>query len=142
MGFCGNIIVIVIYGFGKKFKDRKYRCYVLCLAIINLATCLTLIPAEIIQHRIYFVFVKTELCKVKCFFNIFGASSASVCLLIVAMDRYILVCHPVVCDKMGELRLSGNNTVTEYETSGESYSQKSGWIKHSNELIFQVMIFK
>ena len=32
LGFCGNIIVIVIYGFGRKFKDRKYRCYVLCLA--------------------------------------------------------------------------------------------------------------
>ena len=91
VGFCGNIIVIVIYGFGKKFKDQKYRCYVLCLAIIDLTTCLTLIPAEIIQHRIYFNFVKTELCKVKCFFNIFGASAASVCLLIVAMDRYLSV---------------------------------------------------
>ena len=100
MGFCGNIIVIVVYGFGKRFKDRKYRCYVLCLAIIDLTTCLTLIPAEIIQHRVYFNFVKTELCKVKCFFNIFGASAASVCLLIVAVDRYILVCHPFVCDKI------------------------------------------
>ena len=26
--------------------------------------------------------------------------------------------------------------------SGEPYSQKSRWIKHSNEQIFQVMIFK
>ena len=33
----------------------------------------------------------------------------------------------------GQLRLSENHTVTEYEKSGESYSQKSGWIKHSNE---------
>ena len=43
---------------------------------------------------------------------------------------------------VGELRLSGNHTVTEYEMSGEPYSQKSGWIKHSNERIFQVMTFK
>ena len=42
----------------------------------------------------------------------------------------------------GELRLSGNHTVTEYEMSGEAYSQKSGWIIHSNERIFQVMTFK
>ena len=42
----------------------------------------------------------------------------------------------------GELRLSGNHTVTEYEKSGESYNQKSAWINHSNERIFQVMIFK
>ena len=42
----------------------------------------------------------------------------------------------------GELRLSGNNTVTEYEMSGEPYSEKSGWTKHSNERTFQVMAFK
>ena len=43
---------------------------------------------------------------------------------------------------MGELRLSGNHTVTEYEMSGDPYSQKSGWINHSNERIFQVLTFK
>ena len=42
----------------------------------------------------------------------------------------------------GKLRLSRNHTVKEYEMSGEPYSQKSGWIIHSNERIFQVMIFK
>ena len=44
--------------------------------------------------------------------------------------------------EVGELRLSRNPTVTEYEMSGEPYSQKSGLIKHSNEGIIQVMIFK
>ena len=29
--------------------------------------------------------------------------------------------------------------MTEYETSGDQYSQKSGWINHSNERIFQVI---
>ena len=43
---------------------------------------------------------------------------------------------------MGELRLSGNRTVMEHEMSREPYSQKSGWINHSNERIFQVMTFK
>ena len=48
----------------------------------------------------------------------------------------------VNCEAMtGELRLSGNHTVTEYDMSGEPYSQKSGWISHSNEWIFQVMAF-
>ena len=41
-----------------------------------------------------------------------------------------------------ELRLSGNHTVMEYEMSREPYSQKSGWIIHSNEQIFQVMTLK
>ena len=42
----------------------------------------------------------------------------------------------------GELCLSGNHTVTEFETRVETYSQKSGWINHSNEQIFKVMTFK
>ena len=49
---------------------------------------------------------------------------------------YFLIPHT------GKLRLSGNHTVTEYEMSREPYSQKSGWIKQSNEPIFQVMTFK
>ena len=31
----------------------------------------------------------------------------------------------------GELRLSGNHNVTENEMSGEPYSKKNVWIKHS-----------
>ena len=34
---------------------------------------------------------------------------------------------------MGELLLSGNHTVKEHEMSGKPYSQKRGWINHSNE---------
>ena len=37
---------------------------------------------------------------------------------------------------VGELRLGRNHTVREYGMSGESYSQKSGWIKHSNVSVF------
>ena len=43
---------------------------------------------------------------------------------------------------LGELRLSGNHTVADYKMSGEPYSQKSGWIKHTNERIFPIMTFK
>ena len=39
----------------------------------------------------------------------------------------------------GELRLSRTHTLTEYEMSGEPYSQESGLINHSNVQIFQVM---
>ena len=43
---------------------------------------------------------------------------------------------------LDKLRSSGNHTVTEYEMSREPYSQKSGWINHLNERIFQAMTFK
>ena len=40
------------------------------------------------------------------------------------------VCRSITIKRFipGELRLSGNHTVTEYEMSGEPYSEKSGWI--------------
>ena len=45
----------------------------------------------------------------------------------------------VSCFFGGELRLSGNYTVTEYEMIGKPCSQKSGLKNHTNERIFQVM---
>ena len=50
------------------------------------------------------------------------------------------ISNNVVC-ATGELCLSENHTMTGYEMSGEPHSQKSGWINHSNERIFQVMTF-
>ena len=46
---------------------------------------------------------------------------------------------PIIYTQAGELRLIENHTVTEYEMIGKPYSQKSGWINHSKERIFQVM---
>ena len=48
------------------------------------------------------------------------------------------VCNMSDALKTGELRLSGNHTVTDNEMSGEPYSQNSGWINHSKERTFQV----
>ena len=61
-----------------------------------------------------------------------------------------IYCYKCVSDKkvklkkimyvyMGELRLSGSHTVTEYEMSGKPYGQKSGLKNHTYERIFQVM---
>lgn len=94
-GIVGNIFVFIVYGFGRKFKDKKFRYYVLTLAVIDFITCLTLIPAEIIKNTSYFYFTERILCKVKCFFNVFAASSASYCLVLVAADRFIMTCHPL-----------------------------------------------
>ena len=44
-------------------------------------------------------------------------------------DQVVFIMIAYVVNKC-ELRLSGNHTVTEYEMSGEPYSQKSVWIKH------------
>ncbi|KAL4231912.1 hypothetical protein ACF0H5_009488 [Mactra antiquata] len=100
IGIVGNILVFIVYGCGKQFKDKKFRVYVLTLAFIDLITCLTLIPAEMIKHLSYFNFTERALCKTKCFFNVFAASSASFCLILIAIDRYIMTCHPLFFAKL------------------------------------------
>ncbi|XP_052773811.1 olfactory receptor 151-like [Mya arenaria] len=100
VGLVGNIFVFIVYGCGKKFKDRKFRYFVLSLACIDFLTCLTLIPAEILKHRNYFNFTDRYFCKMKCFMNVFAAAGASYCLTLVAFDRYILTCRPVLCNKV------------------------------------------
>ncbi|XP_052770890.1 alpha-1A adrenergic receptor-like [Mya arenaria] len=100
VGIVGNIFVFIVYGCGKEFKDRKFRYFVLSLACINFLTCLTLIPAEILKHRNYFNFTERYFCKIKCSMNVFAASGASYCMTLVAVDRYILTCRPVLCNKV------------------------------------------
>lgn len=106
VGIIGNILVFIVYGFGKKFKDKKFRYYVLTLAFTDLITCFTLIPAEMMKHMSYFNFTERELCKTKCFFNIFAASSASYCLTLIAADRYIMTCHPIFFAKLQKYSFS------------------------------------
>ena len=64
------------------------------------------------------------------------------CLMLCAHKGFDIVQGHTTSFLGGELHLSGNHSVTEYEMSREPYSQKSGWIKHSNERIFQLMTFK
>lgn len=105
-GIVGNLLVFIVYGFGKQFREKKYRHYVLTLAAIDLVTCLTLIPAEMVKHRSYFNFTEQILCKTKCFFNVFAASAASYCLTLVAVDRYIMTCHPLFFSRLQKYSLS------------------------------------
>ncbi|XP_052770361.1 pyrokinin-1 receptor-like [Mya arenaria] len=103
VGIFGNIFVFIVYGCGKKFKDRKFRYFVVSLGLIDFLTCLTLIPAEILKHRTYFNFTERHLCKMKCFMNVFAAAGASYCLMLVAVDRYILTGRPMVCKKVPKI---------------------------------------
>ncbi|KAH3787427.1 olfactory receptor 8B3-like [Dreissena polymorpha] len=100
VGIVGNVLVFVVYGCGKQFKDKKFRYYVLSLALIDLVTCMTLIPAEMLKHQQYFNFTGSVWCKIKCFFNVFAAAASSYCLVLVAIDRYMLTCRPVVFCKV------------------------------------------
>ncbi|KAK3599426.1 hypothetical protein CHS0354_036445 [Potamilus streckersoni] len=91
LGVIGNSLVLASYIKRRDLKDKNFRWYVFCIGSLDIATCLISIPAEIVKHRFFFIFCSNELCKTKCFVNIFTAASLPCCFLVLAVDRYIWV---------------------------------------------------
>ena len=94
-GILGNILVLVVFSVGSQYKHNNFRIFVICLAVIDLITCVSLIPAEMAKNRSHFSFPDATPCKVKCFFNTFGTASAAFTLLVISIDRFRKVCQPL-----------------------------------------------
>ncbi|XP_052788063.1 cholecystokinin receptor type A-like isoform X1 [Mya arenaria] len=93
-GFLGNILILVVFSLSREYKRNNFKVFVLTLAVIDLVICVTLIPAEMVKQRKYFEFGDEVTCKVKCFFNVFGASSSCLALLVISIDRFRKVVQP------------------------------------------------
>jgi len=92
-GFFGNIFVL--YVFIKRYHDCNFRYFVLCLALLDFISTLTTMPGEILTQQFWYMYPDhTEICKVKSFFNVFTVSGEALCLLTIAVDRYLKVCRP------------------------------------------------
>ncbi|XP_052788711.1 cholecystokinin receptor type A-like [Mya arenaria] len=93
-GFFGNLIILLVFSLSRDYKRNNFKVFVLTLAVIDLVICLILIPAEMVKQRKYFEFGDVVTCKVKCFFNVFGASSSCLALLVISIDRFRKVVQP------------------------------------------------
>ncbi|KAL4231562.1 hypothetical protein ACF0H5_009143 [Mactra antiquata] len=94
LGFLGNLIIILVFTLSRDYRHNNFKIFVLTLAVIDIITCVTLIPAEMIKHRHYFAFGDVASCKAKCFFNVFGAAASCLALLVISIDRYRKVVQP------------------------------------------------
>ena len=94
-GVMGNILTLVVFVLSKDYRGNTFRVFVISLAIIDLITCLTLFPIEILTHRFFFAFKNALLCKAKCFIAVFGASSSSLTLLVISADRFRKAMFPL-----------------------------------------------
>ncbi|KAK3592467.1 hypothetical protein CHS0354_008276 [Potamilus streckersoni] len=65
------------------------------VALIDLTSCLTTIPGEIVTQSFWYTYPVPEICKTKSFFNIFTVCASALCLLLIAVDRYRKVCKPL-----------------------------------------------
>lgn len=94
LGFLGNLVIILVFTLSHDYKRNNFKVFVLTLGVIDIITCCTLIPAEMIKQRHYFAFGDEKSCKVKCFFNVFGATASCLALLVISVDRYKKVVQP------------------------------------------------
>lgn len=95
IGVVGNIIVILVFSISREYKNSNFKIFVLCLAVVDLITCVSLIPAEVAKHVHYFSFESEAACKIKCYFNVFGSSSAALTLTLISIDRFRKVHQPM-----------------------------------------------
>lgn len=94
LGFLGNGIILLVFSISRDYRRNNFKVFVLTLGVIDIITCLTLIPAEMVKQRHYFAFGDVTTCKVKCFFNVFGAAASCLALLVISVDRYRKVVQP------------------------------------------------
>lgn len=95
IGIIGNILVLLVFSLGREFRNNNFKVFVICLGIVDLLTCIFLIPAEIAKHRNYFSFENLFMCKTKCLFNVWAGCAAALALLIICIDRFRKVCQPL-----------------------------------------------
>lgn len=92
-GTIGNLFILIIYY--KWYKVCSFRCFVLYMACIDLTSCLTTLPGEIVSQLNWYSYPSDGLCKAKSFFNVFTVWSSGLVLLWLAYDRYRKICHPL-----------------------------------------------
>ncbi|KAK3609664.1 hypothetical protein CHS0354_035950 [Potamilus streckersoni] len=93
-GLVGNTIVLLVFSLSHEYNKSNFKVFALFLGIIDLVTCITIIPAEIAKHRHYFAFENGAVCKVKCFLNVFGSGASALTLLLISVERFRRVCKP------------------------------------------------
>ncbi|XP_052783219.1 5-hydroxytryptamine receptor 4-like [Mya arenaria] len=94
-GVLGNIIVLVAFSLGRASRNSTFRVFVICLASVDLLTSAIIFPSEMAKHRNYYNFKSLPMCRVKVFINTWAATSAAFALLVISVDRYRKVCHPL-----------------------------------------------
>lgn len=93
VGVVGNFTVMVIYT--RYFPSSNRRTFVLCLASLDLTACVLCVPFEIADMALPYMFYETIACKFFRFFQPFTAVGSALVLLVIAIERYIKVCHPL-----------------------------------------------
>ena len=92
LGFCGNILVLFIYG--TRYPKNRFRLLVLALSAVDFTSCCTTVPLETVSTYLYFDPPSRGLCKAKNFFVQLTGLSAMYMLFVTAVYKYRQICRP------------------------------------------------
>ncbi|XP_060066311.1 cholecystokinin receptor type A-like [Ylistrum balloti] len=93
VGVVGNLHVLYIYG--TKFKKTNQRIFILFLGYLDLFTCVVGMPFIISDLLLPLKFTSGIACKVLRFTNYFTGGSSAFLLVVIAIERYRKICHPL-----------------------------------------------
>ncbi|XP_062608293.1 vasopressin V1b receptor-like [Saccostrea cucullata] len=94
IGVIGNIHVLAVFGLHFQ-KSSTYMTFVFSLAVINFLMCSIEIPFEILDLLYPYGLFSGSFCKVFRSSNAALSMSSVFLLLLIAIDRYKRVCHPL-----------------------------------------------
>lgn len=93
IGFIGNFLIVFVFAF--YYQSCNYRTFNICLGLIDFTCTLTTMPGEIVTQRFWYNYPFPTVCKTKDFFNIFTVCAETLCLLVIAVDRFRKICNPL-----------------------------------------------
>ena len=103
-GVISNSHVIAI--FCKKMKPTNHRTSICVLCLVDMIACIVGMPFELVDLTHQLTFHMTAVCKTVRFVNYFVGVTSALLMLVVTIDRYRIVCHPLnwqISDKMAKL---------------------------------------
>lgn len=90
-GIIGNVLVCYICY--VKWREKKIKYFIGCLATLDLLTCCICIPMEIAMLRHPILLNIDALCKLQRFSRAVTSLGSGFMLAIIAVDRYISICQ-------------------------------------------------
>lgn len=92
IGILGNVIILLVYG--TRYKKTNFRCYILCLAFLDLTACCISIPSEIVDNAFPYMYYSEMFCKCSRFVGDVAKLGSALVLTVMAAGRYRRICFP------------------------------------------------
>lgn len=94
LGLVGNIVILIVYAVGLKDTAGE-RFFIPVLAVVDTFGCVTSTTYYLLDNYFLFVFPSDPTCRLLSFLMCFTSGFSGHTLLMIALQRYLLICRPL-----------------------------------------------